>query len=120
MRAVIDTNVLIDYLRGVRQAADELALYERPAISLISWMEVMAGTTDQTEGAVRAFLQTFELLEIDSEVAERAVALRKAGRIKLPDAIIWATAKRHECLLVSRNSRDFEPRDPGIRMPYSI
>lgn len=120
MKAVIDTNILVDYLRGIPLAATELTLYNRPAISVISWMEVMAGTTGQTEAAARAFLQTFDLLEIDAKVAEQAVVLRKKKRIKLPDAIIWATAQVHECLLVSRNSRNFEVNDPGVRMPYSV
>ncbi len=120
MRAVIDTNILLDYLRGIAVAATELALYKRPAISMISWIEVMAGTTAQTEKAVRTFLQSFELLEIDARVAEQAVFLRKTKRIKLPDAVIWATAHVHQALLVSRNTRDFDPQDPGVRVPYTI
>jgi len=120
VKAVIDTNILVDYLLGVPLAATELALYKNPAISTISWIEVMAGTTTQTEKVARAFLQTFDLLEIDAKVAEQAVILRKAHRIKLPDAVIWATAQVHQCLLVSRNTRDFDPNDPGVRVPYII
>jgi predicted nucleic acid-binding protein len=120
VKAVFDTNILVDYLRGIASAATELALYKRPAISVISWIEVMAGTTAQTEKAARAFLQTFDLLEIDAKVAEQAVILRKTRRIKLPDAVIWATAQVHQSLLVSRNTRDFDPLDPGIRVPYTI
>ncbi len=120
MRADIDTNILVDYLRGVPMAATELALYKSPAISTISWIEVMAGTTAHTEKVARAFLQTFDLLEIDAKVAEQAVILRKTRRIKLPDAIIWATAQVDQCLLVSRNTRDFDSQDPGVRVPYAI
>jgi len=120
VKAVIDTNILVDYLRGVPFAATELALYKKPAISTISWIEVMAGTTAPTEKVARAFLQTFDLLEIDAKIAEQAVILRKAHRIKLPDAVIWATAQVHQCLLISRNTRDFDPKDPGVRVPYII
>jgi predicted nucleic acid-binding protein len=120
VRAVFDTNILIDFLRGLPQPKAELALYEKPAISLVSWIEVLAGTVPETEGASRAFLQSFTLLEIDAKVAERAVILRKTRRIKLPDAIVWATAQVNQCLLVSRNTRDFDPGDPGVRVPYSI
>ncbi len=35
MNAVIDTNVLVDYLRGIPQARQEIAHYQRPAVSLI-------------------------------------------------------------------------------------
>jgi hypothetical protein len=120
VKAVIDTNILVDYLRGIASAATELARYKRPAISVISWIEVMGGTTAQTEKAARAFLQTFDLLEIDAKIAEQAVILRKTRRIKLPDAVIWATAQVHQSLLVSRNTRDFDPQDPGVRVPYTI
>ncbi len=120
MKAVIDTNILIDYLQGVQLAQKELALYQNPAISVISWIEVMAGTTAVTERTVRTFLRSFELLEIDPRVAEQAVVLRRTRHIKLPDAVIWATAQVHQCLLVSRNTRDFDPADPGVRVPYTI
>lgn len=120
MKAVIDTNILVDYLRGIPQAQTELALYQSPAISVISWIEVLSGATSLTESAARTFLRSFDLLEIDPKVAEQAVILRKTRRIKLPDAIIWATAQVHQCLLISRNTRDFDPADPGVRVPYTI
>ncbi|MGB9407628.1 MAG: type II toxin-antitoxin system VapC family toxin [Terracidiphilus sp.] len=120
VRAVFDTNILVDFLRGLPQAKAELALYRSPAISVMSWMEVMAGTTPQTESAARAFLQSFDLLQIDAKTAERAVLIRKTRRIKLPDAVIWATSEVHQCLLVTRNTRDFDPNEPGVRVPYTL
>lgn len=120
MRAIIDTNVLVDFLQGLPKAATELALYRDPAISIVSWVEVMVGTTPTTERSVRTFLDSFELLTIDSRIAEWAVQLRKTHRIKLPDAIIWATAQVNGCLLVTRNSRDMDPNDPGVRVPYTV
>ena len=56
MKAVIDTNILVDYLHGIAPAKREIALYQSPAVSVITWMEVMAGATVRTESAVRAFL----------------------------------------------------------------
>ena len=120
MKAVIDTNILVDYLHGIAPAKREIALYQSPAVSVITWMEVMAGATVRTESAVRAFLQSFTLLEIDAKVAERAVILQKTRHVKPQDAILWATAQVNQCLLVSRNTRDFDPGDPGVRVPYTI
>jgi predicted nucleic acid-binding protein len=120
VRAVFDTNILVDYLSGRPEAKVELVLYRSPAISLVSWIEVMAGTTPATEAVARGFLETFELLQIDQKTAERAVDLRKSKRIKLPDAIIWATAQVQQCLLVTRNTRDFDANDPGVRVPYVL
>ena len=118
--AVFDTNILIDYLNGIADAQDELDRYANRAISVITWIEVMVGTSPATEQATRNFLRGFALIELDDGVAEEAVALRKAHRIKLPDAIVWASARRRSALLVTRNSKDFPAGDPGIRMPYSI
>jgi predicted nucleic acid-binding protein len=40
--------------------------------------------------------------------------------MRLPDAIIWASAKRENALLVTRNIRDFPEHEPGVRIPYRI
>lgn len=120
VRAIIDTNILVDYLQGLPAAAAELARYANPAISIVSWMEVMVGATEQTESAVRAFLDSFELIALDGNVADRAVKLRRTHRIKLPDAVIWATAQANQFLLVTRNTRDMDPGDPGVRVPYTV
>ena len=118
VKALLDTNVLIDYLNGLDAAAEELGRYANKAISIITWMEVMTGTTPEEEAAVRAWLLSFEVLAMDEATAERAVAIRKARRIRLPDAVIWATAQVHGRLLVSRNTKDFPETEPGVRLPY--
>ena len=120
MRAVIDTNILIDFLSGEDAASEELTRHDEPCISPISWMEVMVGAENfDEERRLRAFLAQFERVPIDDEVAEIAVGIRKTTRIRLPDAIIWATARRIGGVLVTRNTRDFPQGDPGVRVPYS-
>jgi predicted nucleic acid-binding protein len=118
VKALFDTNILIDFLQGRPEAKHELALYDDPAISVICWIEVMVGATAETTAGTRAFLDRFELVAVDDAVAELAVELRQRHRMKLPDAIIWASARRRGCLLVTRNTRDFPADDPGIRAPY--
>ena len=83
-------------------------------------MEVMVGVNDDEHQAIRSFLSRFELVSIDAEVAEIAVIIRRKSRIRLPDAIIWASAKRENALLVSRNTKDFPKESPGVRVPYQI
>ena len=117
---LIDTSILIDYLNGIEQAKTELDRYSDKAISLITWMEVMVGSTPETEGIMRGFLSSFVHLPIDEQVATVAVALRKQHKIKLPDAIVWATAQVNRCLFVTRNTKDFPHDEPGIRVPYQI
>jgi predicted nucleic acid-binding protein len=118
VKALFDTNILIDFLQGRPEARRELALYDDPAISVICWIEVMVGATVETAAGTRAFLDQFEVVGVDEAVAELAVELRQRNRIKLPDAIIWASARLHGRLLVTRNTRDFPADDPGVRAPY--
>jgi predicted nucleic acid-binding protein len=120
VKALFDTNILIDFLNAVPQAREELARYEDKAISIITWMEVMIGARDDVEARTRAFLDTFVVIAIQNDIAERAGALRREHRIKLPDAVIWASADIHSMLLVTRNTKDFAQDAPGIRVPYTL
>jgi predicted nucleic acid-binding protein len=83
-------------------------------------MEVMAVSTPANEADARSFLLNFYTLPLDANVAERAFLLRRANRIKLPDAIIQATAEGSGRVLVTRNTRDFAPGTPGVRIPYTL
>lgn len=120
IKVLFDTNILIDYLNGVVEAKQEIARYQQPAISQITWMEVMVGATPTTEPILLSFLGSFQRLAIDDEVASHAVKLRQAHRIKLPDAIVWATAQVHDRILITRNTKDFAENEIGIRVPYKI
>lgn len=120
MKALFDTNILVDYLNAVPEARTELRRYTDKAVSIITWMEVMVGATPDLEVPTRGFLSGFDVIAVDGHVAERAVSLRRSHRIKLPDAVIWATAQVHAMLLVTRNTRDFPGDDPGVRAPYKL
>lgn len=120
MNAVVDTNILIDYLNGSVKAQRELRSFEVIHISLVSWMELLVGATVTEEPEIREFLRRFRVHPVDEGIAERAVEIRRREKIKLPDAIIWATAQQLGLLFVTRNSRDFPRNNPGVRIPYSI
>jgi predicted nucleic acid-binding protein len=120
VKALFDTNILLDYLNAIPAAKTELSLYQERAISVITWMEVMAGTDVHNAQDTETFLNHFLLIELDNAIAKRAVVLRKEYRIKLPDAIIWASAQVNATLLVTRDSKAFQKNYPGIRVPYKI
>ena len=120
VKALFDTNILVDYLNAVPEARTELQRYTEKAVSIITWMEVMVGASPALEAATRGFLAGFEIVAVGETVAERAVELRRSHRIKLPDAIIWATAQTRGMILVTRNIKDFPAGDPGIRAPYKL
>ena len=121
MKALFDTNILIDYLNGVPAAGKELELYEARSASIVTWMEVMCGGDAALDAATRSFLNRFTIIPIDSAIAERAVTLRRQqSRLKLPDAIILATSMESGLMLVTRNTKDFTKALPGVRHPYVL
>jgi predicted nucleic acid-binding protein len=83
-------------------------------------MEVMVGAPSAVDSGTQDFLSGFELVELDAAVADRAVRLRREHGMKLPDAIIWASAQVRSMLLVTREEKGFPAEDPGVRMPYRV
>lgn len=117
---VFDSTIVIDYLNGVAAAKKEFSLYSERAISQMTWIEVMVGASGDLEASARNVLARFQIIALDQAISERAVAIRREHRIRLPDAIILATAQSFGATLVTRNTKDFRPGTPGIRIPYRI
>jgi hypothetical protein len=119
VKALFDTNILIDYLNGVDGAKTEMARHRHRLVSIVTWMEVWAGARDTAEeDVIDMFLRDFRTVELTRGIAREAVEIRRKKRVRLPDAIIWATARAESALLVTRNTKDFPRDDPGIRVPY--
>ena len=125
MSALVDTSVLIDYLRG-HAGAGELLHRERAAdvlhASEITRLEVLAGMRPAEEAGTRTLLATLIWHPVDGDIAEEAGAL---GRQWLPshhtidsaDLAIAATAIRTGSHLLTRNVRHF-PMFTDLRAPY--
>jgi predicted nucleic acid-binding protein len=120
VRALFDTNIVLDYLKGIEAAEQEFSRYDNIAISIVTRIEVLVGVTPAIEQEVRALLDDLSTVALDADVAERAIALRRSRRLKLADAIIWASAQINDRLFVTRAMKDFPAGDPGIRMPYRV
>ena len=120
MNAVFDTNIVIDALNGIPEADAEFSRYEHVFISRVTWMEVLVGAQDD-DAQLRDFMEThFEIVALDLAVAETAVQLRRSNHLRLPDAIIWATAQTPDAVLGTRNTKDFNPEWESLRVPYKI
>jgi predicted nucleic acid-binding protein len=117
---LLDTNILIDVLRGEARALAWLELQERPKISVISWIEVLVGCREDESGPVQAWLESFPRLPLDDAIALETVRLRQRHGLKIPDAIILATARCADLTLATRNSRDFSLAMGGVLHPYQL
>jgi predicted nucleic acid-binding protein len=118
---LLDTTVIIDHLNGIRAATEVILRSETPGISVITWIEVLAGLRDaSSEAQGRMLLSTLELFPLCVIVAVVVVRVRRERRLELPDAMIWATARVHGLTLVTRNTKDFPASDPSVRVPYTV
>ena len=121
MRALFDTNILIDEVDGRMEADRELRFCDEAYTSRIVWIEALVGAKAEHLGAIQTVLSSLVVLELTPQVAAATIALRQRfSRLKLPDAMIYATAQVHGLTLVTRNLRDFNEDMPGVRIPYSV
>ena len=120
MRLLLDTNVLIDVLKGETTARDWLEEQQQPAVSVITWIEVLVGCRTAESQTVEAWLDSLERLPLDRDVARESVQARQRHGLKVPDAIILATARCHGLTLATRNSKDFPLSLGDVLHPYSL
>ena len=107
---LVDTDVLIDHLRGRRRLPADV---ERLGVSVVSRCELFAGA-DEPE-RLRRFLWPMIELALDSAIAELAGITRRRTGIATPHALIAATALAHGIPLMTRNRRHFD-RVKGLRV----
>ena len=120
---LLDTDVLIDYLRGTAGASTFLEEAKTPfLISAMTVGELYSGVREGNErAALEVFLQEFEIILISHEIARRGGLLcrdyRKSHGVGLADALIAATAEIHHLELVTLNQKHFPMLDKVI-VPY--
>jgi toxin FitB len=101
---LVDTDIFIDHLRG---AVELKAGRHRLHYSDVTRAELFAGATG-TDLAGRV-LAPFREIPVDRAVAERAGRIQRETGLRLPDALIAATAMEHRLGLATRNTKRFEP-----------
>ena len=120
-RCIIDTNILIYHLAGVLtyQAEATLAgaLESGSSISIITRIELLGWRNHSPDSlkAAEALLNSVSEIPLHEEIIRLCISLRQNYSIKLPDAIIAATARYANFPLMTRNVTDFE-RVPELKM----
>ena len=100
---LVDTDVFIDHIRGAKKIKPGR---NRLHYSVITRAELFAGTS--ASDLITQLLEPFRELVVDRAVAERAGRIRQEVGVRLPDALIAATAVEHGMSLATMNRRDFE------------
>lgn len=121
-RILVDTDVLVEYLRGRPRAADYLeALDAELHVSAITVAELFAGAREDEEGQLRRFLSSFAIRPVTERIAEIGGRHRSSWGPShgtgLADALIAATASTAGCTLATFNDRHFPMLD-AVEVPY--
>jgi predicted nucleic acid-binding protein len=122
-RQLLDTDVIIEYLRGKQQAAGFLeGLEGELLISAITVAELFSGAKETQEiEALDQFILAFQVVPVDDRLARQGGLIRQQYHAShgtgLADALIAATALDREAQLVTFNRRHF-PMLEDVRQPY--
>jgi predicted nucleic acid-binding protein len=109
---LIDSNAIIDFisnklpLKGMNFV--ENVVNTIPNLSIISKMEVLGFPMDSSDEQI--FIEFFNdsnIIAISDDIVEKTIEIRRNYKTNLPDAIIAATALSNNCMIISRNSKDF-------------
>lgn len=97
---VLDTNIALYHLGGRLTVPMPNGFYH---VSIITEIELLSypNLSQTEEQQVRNFLAQLLIVGIDDSIKDMAIALRKQHRLKLPDAIIAATAQSLDALLLT-------------------
>ena len=122
---LIDTNVLIYHINknipeGSRQKLRQI-FQNHFNISIITKMEFLGFKkhTEKSYEQAKRFLEYAAIIDLDEEIVDTVISLKRKMSIKLPDAIIAATALRNNWTLVTRNDKDFQDTGLDLYNPFS-
>jgi predicted nucleic acid-binding protein len=119
MNALIDTGLLLDYLRGEKRAAVAMEACNHRSISVVTWLELMANCPRGLDESTRGFLRSFERLSVSESIADEALRLMNAHQgLALPQALTWASANVNQLVYVTTDGRWVTKADANILVPY--
>lgn len=115
IKYIWDTNTAIYYLQqqyppSAEKFMDDLVAEARPVISAITEIELLCWktATEKDIKVLHSFIDDAMVIELERPIKLKTADIRKTKRIKLPDAIIAATALVYGLTLVTRNTSDFK------------
>ena len=114
-KLIVDTNIVLYFLKGnpdiIRFFADYFIV-----ISFITELELLSlGTISQDdEQTILTFLNHTRIIDINSDIKAKTIGVRRQSKLKLPDAIIAATAISIDVPLLTADQAFSRVDDPRI------
>lgn len=123
---LVDTDILIDAARSVKEALNCLQKIERnfsSAVSSVTQMELIIGCRNKNElRSLDQFLERFQVIRVSEQISDAAIELLKQYRLshglQIADALIAATAIVTESEFISKNQRDYRFIELLRLLPY--
>ena len=105
---ILDTNIVLYLLTG-DQVLSELLNQKKLYLSFISQLELLGfrGITLKQQTEINKFIQECIVIDINEEIKQEVISLRKKSKLKLPDCIVLATARFLSLPLITSN-QDFK------------
>lgn len=110
---LIDTSAVIKYLNGSLSENNldfiDRIIEEEVYLSFISEIELQVWNPPNEDDMVvyRDFVANSDILSINSNIISETIKIRKSHLLKLPDAVIAATAVTYNLILIADNDKDF-------------
>jgi predicted nucleic acid-binding protein len=119
-KVVLDSNILILASKQELDISKLLSSYEKFYVSIVTYIEVLGykNMSNEEIDIIKMFFNNIEIIDVDFEIAKIVITYKTQviKKIKLPDAIILATAKHLGGVLLTRNTVDFTNIDEKVRI----
>lgn len=113
MSYLLDTNFVINYFKGIFKGEagkfTDSVINDATHISIIIRMELLSWKSlkAKDEEVINEFISDSIVFSLQETIVKKTISLRKVSKIKLPDAIIAATAIVYDLHLITHNLKDF-------------
>jgi len=111
-KVILDTNILIEILKGNENTISKVQSFKEISISSITVMELYYGALNKTElKKIEKFIALFKVIEIDENISKTSTELiktyTKSHSLDIPDSLIASTALVYKQCLFTYNLKDF-------------
>ena len=116
--ALLDSNVFVYISQKQLDFEKLLEKHDNFYASVISKMEVLGYNFNNQEekDIVENMFNEIEIINLNEDIVNKVIEIRKKKKIKLPDAIVYATASSNELDLITRNVDDFKNIDNSVKV----